>query len=460
MKFDVAGWLMNPFILMFISVFTGMLFGKIKFGKFNFGVSGTLFSGLLIGWWVLGYAGDFAEGDQGFGAAQKLMKAGVIDKNFFLLFLILFVAAVGLLAAKDMGTVLRKYGAKFVLLGILITFLGAASTYGMTLLSTSLGVEANPYEISGVYTGALTSSPGLAAAIETARGHATHKAEIYENMSETDKLKVLHVLDSTHQLTVENTPTLSDDQKAQLIKNAEAGIGVGHAIGYPFGVLIVIICVNFFPKIFGMDVAKEQEQLRKEMAAAKATEGGKEIQETSFDLTAFAIACFFGYTIGKIKIPLPYLGDFSLGSTGGVLIGALILGHIGKIGFLNFRMNNKILGVVRQLSLAFFLAIVGLRYGFKVFDAIFGGGWYLAVVSLVVGIVAMTIGFFIGRYVLKINWVMLSGAICGGMTSTPGLGAAVDAIGSDDPAAGYGATYPAALLGMVIFTIILHNLPM
>ena len=55
---------------------------------------------------------------------------------------------------------------------------------------------------------------------------------------------------------------------------------------------------------------------------------------------------------------------------------------------------------------------------------------------------------------------MLAGAICSGMTSTPGLGATVEAVGSDDPAAGYGATYPFALLGMVIFTIILHNLPM
>lgn len=123
-------------------------------------------------------------------------------------------------------------------------------------------------------------------------------------------------------------------------------------------------------------------------------------------------------------------------------------------------MNSKILGVVRQLSLAFFLAIVGLRYGFKVFDALFGSGAYLALVSLVVGVVAMLIGFFIGRYVFKINWVMLAGAICGGMTSTPGLGAAVDALESDDPAAGYGATYPFALLGMVIFTIILHKMPM
>ncbi|MCT4605461.1 MAG: hypothetical protein N4A64_05020 [Marinisporobacter sp.] len=460
MKFDVVAWITNPFVLIFVAVFTGMLFGKIKFGKFNFGVSGTLFSGLLIGWWVLKYAKGFGEEDAGFKAASKLIKSGVIDKNFFFLFLILFVAAVGLLAAKDMGAVLKKYGAKFVILGFLITCLGATATYGMTLLSPALGLSSNPYEISGVYTGALTSSPGLAADIETAKGHATHKAEIYDAMTDAEKAKILYVLDSEGGLTPENTPILSDEQKEQLVKNAEAGIGVGHAIGYPFGVLIVIIAVNFFPKIFGMDVEKEQKIFREEMTAAKVAAGGKEIQETSFDLIAFAVACFFGYTIGKIKIVLPYLGDFSLGSTGGVLVGSLILGHIGKIGFINFRMNNKILGVVRQLSLAFFLAIVGLRYGFKVFDALLGAGWYLAVVSLVVGVVAMTIGFFVGRYMLGINWIMLSGAICGGMTSTPGLGAAVDAIGSDDLAAGYGATYPFALLGMVIFTIILHNLPM
>jgi len=54
---------------------------------------------------------------------------------------------------------------------------------------------------------------------------------------------------------------------------------------------------------------------------------------------------------------------------------------------------------------------------------------------------------------------MLVGAICGGMTSTPGLGAAIEAVGGEEPAAGYGAIYPFALLGMVIFSIILHNLP-
>ena len=84
----------------------------------------------------------------------------------------------------------------------------------------------------------------------------------------------------------------------------------------------------------------------------------------------------------------------------------------------------------------------------------------MALESLAVGAIAIMVGFLLGRYVFKLNWIMLSGAICGGMTSTPGLGAATEAVGSDDPGAGYGATYPFALLGMVIFTIILHKLPL
>ncbi len=456
MKFDLVEYLLSPYILMFISVFTGLLFGKIKFGKFSFGSSGALFTGLVIGWWATDYAQKFAEGDSGFKAAEAMLKAGVVQKEFFNIFLILFVCAVGLLAAKDMGAVLKKYGLKFVILGVLITALGAGATYACTLFSANN----NPFEVSGVYTGALTSSPGLAAAIETATNYSKELAEEYPSMNPEQKQKVLNVIDKTGSLTPENTPELTPELKDKYTKEAQAGIGVGHAIGYPFGVLIVIIAMNFFPKIFRIDTAKEMEQYKKEMAEARKDTGGKEIPEVSFDLIAFSLACLFGYTIGVIKINMGPLGDFSLESTGGVLIGSLILGYIGKIGFINFRMNSKILGVVREVALVFFLGIVGLRYGFKVFDALFGSGIYLALVSLIVGTFAMMIGFFIGKYVFKINWIMLSGAICGGMTSTPGLGAAIEAVGGDEPAAGYGATYPFALLGMVIFTIILHKLPM
>jgi putative transport protein len=122
-------------------------------------------------------------------------------------------------------------------------------------------------------------------------------------------------------------------------------------------------------------------------------------------------------------------------------------------------MDSEILGVIRKISLTFFLAIIGLRYGFDVFQAVASAGTILAGIGIIVGSMAILSGFLIGRYIFRINWIMLAGAICGGMTSTPGLGAAIEALDSNDPAAGYGATYPFALMGVVIFTIIMHLLP-
>ena len=456
MQFNLAAWMMNPFVLMMITVFLGMLFGKIKFGKFTFGVSGCLFVGLIIGWWVYRLASTFPKTESGYNTALQIIKSGVIDKGFFTLFLILFIAAVGLLAAKDIGVIIKKYGSKFIILGFLITFVGAMATYGMALILPGI----NSYEVTGVYTGALTSSPGLAAALESAREHSSQLVENYDSLSERKKQELLKVIDLFGKEKIEDAGFLTEEQKRQFIKSAEAGIGIGHSVGYPFGVLIVILAVNFLPIIFKIDVKKEREIFSREISETRMSSPINRKQDTvPFDLTAFIVACFLGYTFGRLKFNLGPLGYVGFGSTGGVLLSSLILGHIGKIGILNFRMDNKILGVIREISLAFFLAIIGLRYGFYAFTALSGTGIYLVITSLVVGLIAIIIGYLVGRYIFRLNWIMLAGALCGGMTSTPGLGAAIEAVGSDEPAAGYGAIYPFALLGMVIFSIILHNLP-
>jgi len=83
----------------------------------------------------------------------------------------------------------------------------------------------------------------------------------------------------------------------------------------------------------------------------------------------------------------------------------------------------------------------------------------IAVVSALVAILSVLFGFLLGHYVFHINWTLLSGAITGGMTSAPGLGAAIDALDCDEPAVSYGATQPLATLCMVIFSIIIHKLP-
>ncbi|PKM84652.1 MAG: hypothetical protein CVU86_06260 [Firmicutes bacterium HGW-Firmicutes-11] len=420
---------MDPFVLMFLVVALGLALGQAKIGRFSLGNSGPLFVGLAVGWGVFRLSSHIierGEGADGYGDALRILEGGVIHSHFFNVALMLFVASVGLLAAKDMRVVLKKYGGRFIALGLLITFIGALSTYA----ATSLMNEMDPYEVAGVYTGALTSSPGLAAALETAEDHATRQAA-----------------------------GLSKEEQTLYIREAKAGVGAGHAIGYPFGVLIVILAVNFLPALFRIDVEEEKRRYRIEMETARALDGRSDQDKEPFRMVPFAVTCLAGYLVGSIQIPLGALGRFSLGATGGILLLGLALGSIGKIGPLSFRMDAKALALLREIGLSFFLAIVGLNYGYKAVEALLVSGTSLALLSLGIGFISVMAGFLVGRYVFRLNWVMLAGALCGGMTSTPGLGTAISSLKSDDPAAGYGATYPFALVGMILYTILLHQVP-
>jgi len=419
MKFDLIAFLTNPFVPMFLATVTGLLIGNLKIGKFNLGQSGGLFTGIFIGWLLYAkYCVPFMldPSDPKKGLIEKAPKYavnyfnnGVISNTLFTFTLILFIASVGLLAGKDIGKVIKKYGAKFIVLGVVITFTAAVATYLATLIFSG---QQNNFAVAGVYTGALTSSPALAAALESTAKYGSE---------------------------------------------AQAQVGLGHAIGYAPGVLVVIIAMNFFPLIFKMDLEKEKARYKAEMGAFDDKEAKeKDIKEVGMDVVSFLVVCLVGYFIGTINIYIPVIKWFSLGSTGGVLIGALILGHIGKLGPLTFRMNTKVLSAIRDLTLSLFLAIVGLQYGYETIAALGGSGATLAMISFGAGLAALLAGFIVARYIFKMNWIIIAGAICGGMTSTPGLGAAIDATKTDEVAAGYGATYPFGLLCTVIFVIILH----
>ncbi|MDD2352311.1 MAG: hypothetical protein PHX56_01980 [Atribacterota bacterium] len=452
--------LFNPVILMIVSVFFGMLFGNIRLGRFSFSTSGSMFVGIILGWAVVNYVNTIGADSEFYGIAQQVLAKNIIDKGFFDLFLVLFIASVGLLAAKDVGRVIRIYGIKFIILGFMITFIGAISTYGLSQINPM----ENPYYYSGVYAGALTSSPGLAASIESARVHSAKWIENYELLSSPEKEEILNMIKEDEGLEFQNITSLSEEQKNNFIQNAEAGVGTGYAVGYPFGVIIVIFAMNFFPIIFKIDINKEKFLLKEELRTGDNNKNKvkrEEYQKTKtvyFDLCAFLLVCILGYMIGIIRVNLSVLGEICLGSTGGVLVAALILGSMGNIGPFCFRMNSSVLSLLRKITLAFFFSTIGLRYGYQVVDFLTGPGVYLVITSFFIGSIAMISGFIIGKYIFKINWIMLSGAICGGMTSTPGLGAAIDAVGSDEPASGYGAVYPFALLGMVIFSNLLNRI--
>ena len=101
--------------------------------------------------------------------------------------------------------------------------------------------------MTGVYTGAMTSSPGLASALETANVHASEVSDKYKNATEEEKQNVLDLLklDSKYEdLTIEDTPQLTPQMKKDYVNQATAQVGIGSAVGYPFGVIIVILAVR------------------------------------------------------------------------------------------------------------------------------------------------------------------------------------------------------------------------
>ena len=64
--------------------------------------------------------------------------------------------------------------------------------------------------------------------------------------------------------------------------------------------------------------------------------------------------------------------------------------------------------------------------------------------------VPMIIGYLVARYVLKMSLLNSLGSITGGMTSTPALGTLINVAGTEAVASAYAATYPIALLAIVL----------
>ncbi len=371
----LSSLLSNPIFLLSVAVFTGLVLGNLKIKGVGLGTSGALFTGIIMGW--LGVK---------------------VPSVFFMWNLLIFVTAVGLLSSKDIVGVIRRYGYRFVVLSVAVTGAGALATYFMALVFSG---SVEPLLVGGTYTGALTSSPGLGAALEVSGG---------------DPL-----------------------------------ITIGYTIAYPFGVVAVVLFVQLIPLFLKLDLVGERKILVKTIHDANpvSTPGGGSVP---FTLVSFILCMIGGVLFGTITIPIPMVGDFSLGSTGGALIFALFAGALGNIGPFPMRLDGSVLSALRTFSLAYFLAVMGIQAGPDIPKILAEHGFALVSIGAVSAIVSLLAGLIVGRCFFKLNWVIFLGAIPGAMTSTPGLGAAIESTGSDECSAGYGATYPTAIFCMVLFT--------
>lgn len=255
-------------------------------------------------------------------------------------------------------------------------------------------------------------------------------------------------------LKVEDTPSLSDEMVAAYKKYAASAVSLGYTVTFLVGVFVIVILISVIPKLCRIDMEEERRKYQLELSQTRT----KSVEEAPLNFMTVSLAACIGIIAGNITIPLGKLGSFSLGAAGGVLLAALILSYIGKIEPVNFRMSSKDLGTLYNMGLTFFMAVVGLRYGYDVVNSLMGSGLQIAIAAIFIEGIATLVALFIGRKVFKMNWMILSGAIAGGCTSALGLGAAISSTGFDEPTAGYGASQPFAILANVLLATIFFSI--
>lgn len=353
--------------------------------------------------------------------------------------LVLFVASVGFIAGPNFFKNLKKNAKTYVLLGFVIIIIGGVSA---TLFAIIPGIGER--FSAGILSGALTTTPGFSAAQE-----ATEALARQEGVA-------LALAEGLVENSAEFTQYVNEYVSGQISQ-----VTLGHAIAYPFGVVGVVLFVQLVPKFMKADMNRERELLKVGLDD-KVIRKGDYFKADEFGVMPFALAAICGLILGSIKIPLTSKGFdgtcFSLGTTGGVLIMCLIFGHFGHIGKLSLEIPDKTAKVFREFGLMLFLIGAGVSGGVSLVAEISKStlGAMLILYGFLGGVVMTTlpmiVGFFLAKYALKISLLNNLGSITGGMTSTPALGTLISVAGTDDVASAYAATYPMALVSIVLFS--------
>ena len=131
-------WLSQEMLLLFLILPLGYWIGLIKIKGIAFGSAGVLFVALIFG-----YAG--------FSLPKSIMDIG----------LVLFVYSVGLQVGPKFFSSFRKQGVRFIIIALVATLSGGIATFIVSKIWRF------PVDIAcGLYTGSLTNTPALAAAMD------------------------------------------------------------------------------------------------------------------------------------------------------------------------------------------------------------------------------------------------------------------------------------------------------
>jgi putative transport protein len=173
------------------------------------------------------------------------------------------------------------------------------------------------------------------------------------------------------------------------------------------------------------------------------------------DLLSLSAGLTLGIIVGLIPIGLPGSTPVTLGLAGGPLFVALLLGHFGRVGRLVGHIPRPTRMLLQELGLVFFLANAGVRGGGALAETVSQYGPVHFGLGMVISIVPLLAAWPLARRFFKLDPLQALGGICGGMTSTPALGAITAKTDSQVPVVSYVSAYPVALIVMIIIAKVL-----
>ena len=352
-----------------ISIFAGLLLGKLKVKGITLGITWVLFVGIALSACGVSLNDDMLHVVKEFG-------------------LILFVTGVGLQVGPGFFKSFAKGGLAMNIMALVNVALGV----GITVLIAKLASQ-ELTDMAGVYTGAITNTPGLSAA-QQAVGDLG-------------------------------------------IEGASDRLAAGYAVAYPLAVVgMIVCCLILRPKNLAAEPIESIDTI--ESIDSKKKKGG-------ILLIPIFVIIALGIVLGSIPIPVGMKAPAKLGLAGGPLVVALVAGWLGvKKGWYGTDFTDgQGVHMLREVGIALFLAGVGLGAGGKFVETV-QVHYMWVVYGVIITMVPPLLVAGFGRLVLKMNYYTLMGFIGGSHTDPPTLAFAnnVAPEGCKLPNMGYATVYP------------------
>jgi putative transport protein len=162
----------------------------------------------------------------------------------------------------------------------------------------------------------------------------------------------------------------------------------------------------------------------------------------SIDFVALGLAIFLGGLVG-VLISFPLGGiHIALGTSVGTLLAGLLVGylrtrlpHFGKI-------PDAAVNLMTSLGLAAFVGLTGIHAGPIFLSALREAGLGLLLGGMVVTLLPQVVGFCVGHFILRMNPILLLGALTGAQTVTAAMAAIQERSESSVVVLGYTPAYP------------------